>query len=356
MYFPKYQKICAGDFMDSISQVRRKLVFSSAAGLVSACAVPQSGERKPQWQAKQFHNQPAQSHQQQFLVDLWEQVKKETDGRLVVTVYPQNNNIPGSDPGALDMLQSGELEFFTLMGGILGRAVPVAEIQGLPFAFTSHAQVHQAFDGALGEYIGRECAAKGIYRFQYGLLENGFRHISAADRPVRNADDLRGLRIRVPDGNMFRDLFSSLEAQPVTVNIRDLYEALKTHRVDAQENPLVITEVNKLYEVTHYVSITNHMWSGFNLLANLKFWNQLPPDVQDVVQRNVKKYVGLQRAYTDKLNRELETTLAGRGMVFNTADAASFRKKLGGGFYQRWKNAFGSRAWSLLEEQVGRLG
>ena len=342
--------------MDPIRRVRRKLVLAGAAGLVSACAVPQSGERRPRWQARQFHNQPAQSHQQQFLVDLWEQVKKETDGRLVVTVYPQNNNIPGSDPGALDMLQSGELEFFTLMGGILGRAVPVAEIQGLPFAFTSHAQVHQAFDGALGEYIGRECAAKGIYRFQHGLLENGFRHISTADRPVRNADDLRGLRIRVPDGNMFRDLFSSLEAQPVTVNIRDLYEALKTRRVDAQENPLVITEVNKLYEVTHYVSITKHMWSGFNLLANLRFWDQLPPDVQDVVQRNVKKYVDLQRAYTDRLNRELETTLAGRGMVFNTADVASFRKKLGGGFYQRWKNEFGTRAWSLLEDQVGRLG
>jgi hypothetical protein len=75
-----------------------------------------------------------------------------------------------------------------------------------------------------------------------------------------------------------------------------------------------------------------------------------------VVQRNVKKYVGLQRAYTDRLNRELETTLAGRGMVFNTADVTTFRRKLGGGFYQHWKGEFGATAWSLLEEQVGRLG
>jgi tripartite ATP-independent transporter DctP family solute receptor len=343
--------------VDEHGRKRRELLLAgAAAGVVTACAVPSSRERAPQWQAKLFHNQPVQSHQQQFLVDLWEQVRKETDGRLAVTVYPQNNNISGSDPAALDMLQSGELEFFTLMGGILGRKVPVAEIQGLPFAFTSHAQVHRANDGALGEYLGRECRAKGIYRFQYGLLENGFRHISTVERPVRTAEDLRGVKIRVPDGNMFRDLFTSLEAQPVTVNIRELYEALKTRRVDAQENPLVITEVNKLYEVTRYVSITNHMWSGFNLLANLKFWDGLPPDVQDVVQRNVKKYVGLQRAYTDKLNRELETTLAGRGMVFNTADVTTFRRKLGGGFYQRWRSEFGATAWSLLEEQVGRLG
>jgi len=343
--------------VDEHGRKRREfLLAGAAAGVVTACAVPSTGERSPQWQARQFHNQPAQSHQQQFLVDLWEQVKKETGGRLAVTVYPQNNNISGSDPGALDMLQSGELEFFTLMGGILGRKVPVAEIQGLPFAFTSHAQVHRANDGALGEYLGRECAAKGIYRFQYGLLENGFRHISMVERPVRTADDLRGVRIRVPDGQMFRDLFASLEAQPVTVNIRDLYEALKARRVDAQENPLVITEVNKLYEVTRYVSITNHMWSGFNLLANLKFWEGLPADVQEVVQRNVKKYVAAQRAYTNDLNRQLETTLAGRGMLFNTADVTTFRRKLGGGFYQRWKGEFGPTAWSLLEDQVGSLG
>jgi TRAP-type transport system periplasmic protein len=341
--------------MDQHGSKRRRLVLAGAAGIVTACAAP-PGREQPRWQARQFHNQPAQSHQQTFLVDLWEQVRKETDGRLAVTVYPQNDNIPGSDPAALDMLQSGELEFFTLMGGILGRKVPVAEIQGLPFAFTSHEQVHRANDGALGEYLGRECAAQGIYRFQYGLLENGFRQISMVERPVRTADDLRGVRIRVPDGNMFRDLFASLDAQPVTVNIRDLYEALKTRRVDAQENPLVITEVNKLYEVTRYISVTNHMWSGFNLLANLNFWNGLPPDVQEVVLRNVRKYVAAQRAYTDSLNGELATTLTGRGMVFNTADVTTFRRKLGGGFYQRWKDQFGATAWTLLEEQVGRLG
>jgi tripartite ATP-independent transporter DctP family solute receptor len=340
--------------MDDHGRKRRRLVIAGAAGFVTACAAPT--QREPQWRARQFHNQPAQSHQQTFLVDMWEQVRKETDGRLAVTVYPQNNNIPGSDPAALDMLQSGELEFFTLMGGILGRKVPVAEIQGLPFAFTSHEQVHRVNDGALGEYIGRECAAQGIYRFQYGLLENGFRQISMVERPVRTADDLRGVKIRVPDGNMFRDLFASLDAQPVTVNIRDLYDALKTRRVDAQENPLVITEVNKLYEVTRYISVTNHMWSGFNLLANLKFWNGLPPDVQQVVLRNVKTYVAAQRDYTDKLNRELATTLTGRGLVFNNADVTTFRRKLGGGFYQRWKEQFGATAWSLLEEQVGRLG
>jgi tripartite ATP-independent transporter DctP family solute receptor len=336
-----------------MNRVRRNLVLAAGAA-AAGCAGGGSGGASVA--ARQFHNQPEQSHQHQFLSDLWAQVAKETGGRLVVSVHAQNAGIPGSDPAALEMLQKGELEFFTLMGGILGRKVPVAEIQGMPFSFTSHAQVHRANDGALGEYIGRECEAQGIFRFRHGLLENGFRQISTMERPVRSADDLRGLRVRVPDGEMFRDLFSALEARPVTVNIRELYDALKSRRVDAQENPLVITEVNRLYEVTKYVSMTNHMWSGFNLLANLKFWRSLPADVQESVERNVKKHVALQRAYTDALNRELESKLAARGLVFNQADVSTFRAKLGGGFYRRWKAQFGPAAWALLENEVGKLG
>src|SRR5437667_8764287 len=339
--------------MTEPSRRRRQLVLAAGAAALPGCA---AGTRETSWKARQFHNQPAQSHQHQFLSDLWAQVAKETGGRLQVMTYPQNNNLPGSDPAALDLLQSGEPEFFTLMGGILGRKVPVAEIQGLPFAFTSHAQVHRANDGALGEYLGRECAAKGIYRFQYGLLENGFRHISMVDKPIRTADDLRGVKMRVPDGQMFRDVFTALEAQPVTINIRELYQALKGRGVDGQENPLLILEVNKLYEVTRYVSVTNHMWSGFNLLANLRFWNALPEDIQEIVKRNVQKYVAAQRAYTDNLNRQLGEKLAARGLVFNDADVASFRAKLGGGFYQRWKNEFGAAAWAILENEVGKLG
>ena len=331
---------------------RRDVVLAGAGLALAGCATRSDVVRE----AKQFHNQPAQSHQHQFLTDLWSQVAQETGGRLRVEVFPQNNNVPGSDPQALDMLASGEIQFFTVMGGILGRKVPVAEIQGVPFAFTSHQQVHVANDGKLGEYLGRACLAAGIYRFQHGLLENGFRQISMVDKPIRTADDLRGVKMRVPDGQMFRDVFTALEAQPVTINIRELYQALKERRVDGQENPLVILEVNKLYDVTRYVSITNHMWSGFNLLANLRFWNALPEDIQEIVKRNVQKYVAMQRAYTDNLNRQLGEKLAARGLIFNDADVASFRAKLGGGFYQRWKNEFGAAAWSLLEAEVGKLG
>ena len=137
---------------------RRFLARSAALGATSLGATSVFAQPRPQWTARQFHNQPEQSHQHEFLVSLWDAVRAETNGRFACTVFAQNANIPGSDPAALKMLISGELEFFTLMGGILGKEVPVTEIQGLPFAFTSHEQVHRIMDGELGNYLRREMA------------------------------------------------------------------------------------------------------------------------------------------------------------------------------------------------------
>lgn len=338
--------------MPDTKLTRREFVVASS---IPIFAILPGRARAARWTGRQFHNQPADSHQHRFLVDLWNAVRMETNGDVEITVYPQNNNLPGSDPAALDLLREGGLEFFTLMGGIMGRVVPAAEIQGVPFAFSSYGQVHKLNDGKLGEHIGRECAAKGIHRFQYGLLENGFRQINMLDKPIRTADDLAGVRMRVPDAQIIRETFEALGAVPVTVNIADLYEALRTRRVDGQENPLVVTEVNRLYEVTRYLSITNHMWSGFNLIANMKFWRGLPAGVQAIVNRNVRKYVAQQRTYTNDLNNKLTETLSQRGMIVNAADSASFRRKLGARFYQRWRDQFGLAAWGLLEDEVGKL-
>ncbi len=338
--------------MSGMASLSRRSALAAGASF----AILPGRARAAEWDARQFHNQPEDSHQHRFLVDAWTAVREQTGGRLNVTVHARNGDVPGSDPGALAMLQSGELEFFSLMGGILGLAVPAAEIQGLPFAFANPEQAYAAADGPLGAYIGEECAARGIHRFQRGLLQNGFRHICMSAKPIQTADDLAGVRMRVPDGQMFRDLFTALDAVPVTVNIRELYGSLRDGRVDGQENPLVVTKVNRLFEVTRYLSMTGHMWSGFNELANLKFWQRLPADVQDTVTRNIEMQVTRQRTYTDQVNRDLESSLVQRGMVRNVADAGSFRRKLGSGFYAHWKGVVGQRAWALLEDQVGRVG
>lgn len=299
--------------------------------------------------ARQFHNQPVESHIHPFLVALWDQVRAETSGALDVAVHAQNAGIAGSDPAALDMLVAGEVEFITLMGGILGKVVPEAELQGVAFAFDSPAQVMGAMDGALGTYLADVARPHGIEMVAGGCFENGFRWMFSIDRPILLPRDLAGLRMRIPSGKTFEDLFRALGAVPVVVNIRELYDALATRRVDAQENAPVVVEVNRLYEVSTHASVTDHQWSGFNQLAHLGFWRRLPEAMRDIVRRATARQVALQRAHADAINRRLAHDFPQRGMQVHRVERDAFRQALAdAGFFRDWRDRLGPVAWGQL--------
>jgi tripartite ATP-independent transporter DctP family solute receptor len=307
--------------------------------------------RAAEFSFTQYHNQTAASALHMRLVQMWDAIAKESGGRVAATVFPQNNNIQGSDPAALKALVAGDIQFFTLMGGILGTIMPPAEVQQVPFAFKSAAHAHRAMDGPLGAYLIDEMAAKGIHGFRVGAFDNGMREITSHKR-ITAPGDLAGLKMRVPAGQLVADTFKAFGCEPVIINSDSIYAALKDGRADAQENPLTLADQFKLYEAVKYVAMTDHMWSGFNLLGHLPTWQKLPPNLQAVVDRNVAKHVRLQRQDQIGANARLRTELAKRGLEFNTPDSAPFKKQLAG-VYATWNEKLGSKCWKLLEESTG---
>jgi len=336
-----------------MSLSRRQLMLGTASA-IGSITISSVSRVRSQVHYRQFHNQPADSTLHRSLIALWSSVKRESNDKFIVETFALNHKIPGSDPQALDMLLSGNLEFFTIMGGILGNVVPVAEIQGLPFVFSNSQQVFAAFDGVLGNYLQKEIADKGIYAFSRGCFDNGFRQISNRTQPIQTAQDMVGLKIRVPQSPIFIDFFQSLQAETHTFNALDIYDAIKSGKVDAEENPLTVIEGFKLYQVQKYISLTNHMWSGFNLISNLKFWNKIPTDIQDIIQRNVVKYVSYQRQQQRIFDQSLTKKLKHQGLYFNQVDVKSFHNELVP-FYTSWREHFGLTAWNMLESYVGEI-
>ena len=340
----------------TIKPISRRSFALGAGAVAAASVVPGRRARAAApIELRQFHNQAPDSPLHKRLSEMWAAVERETGGKVKVRVFPENDHVPGSDPKAFEMLRSGALEFFTLMGGLISEAVPVADIQGIPFSFRDRTQVYAALDGDLGDLVRAECMAKGIYAVPGGCFENGFRQITSRNAPVREAADLKGVKIRIPAGALFEDLFKTLGAEPIAINSIDIHDALKSGRVDAQENPLYLVESFKIYEYQRYVSLTSHMWSGFNLIANLEHWRSLPEDVRASVARNAPKFVKLQREDNTAANLAMEEGLKKRGMEVVEPDKASFRPPLAD-FYRRWKERVGGKAWAILENHVGRLG
>jgi len=336
------------------SRVSRRAVIAGAT-LAGSAAIVTKPLRAAEYKFTQYHNQAATGTLHKNLVAMWSAVQAETNGRVETEVLAENNKLAGGDPVALKKLIAGEIQFFTLMGGIIGTVVPVAEAQQVPFAFKSAADAHRAIDGPLGRYIGEEMAAKGMYLFPVAGFDNGMRQVATIPRPIATPDDFAGMKIRVPPGQMIFDTFQAFGAQPVTTPANEIYSALKSGRVEAQENPLAILEGFRLYELVKYVSLTSHMWSGFNLMSHLATWQGLPPDIQSVIERSATKYVRQQRLDQAKLNADLRNDFVARGLIFNDIDQGAFRTRLPA-VYAKWKGQLGSKCWALIEEAAGPLG
>ena len=281
---------------------------------------------------------------------IFDEIKQQTGGRLEIGVFP--NNILGGASAVFTQVRSGAVQFMMALDGIVASVAPVAAIPGVGFAFKDTQQAFAAFDGPLGAYVNKEILAKGLYCFDRPFL-NGMRQITSSVKPIADVADVEGLKIRTPPNKLAVDLFRTLGASPPPMNFTELYTALQSHIVDAQENPVAIIEVARLYEVQKFLSVTNHMWSAEFLIGNADAWAALPTDIQEICRTGFAKYLMLERNDVAKLNDTLTEQLGKQGMAVNTiADPAAFRAKLAP-FYARWKAEFGTTAWDLLESGSG---
>lgn len=276
-----------------------------------------------------------------------------TGGRVEINIF--HNSQLGSDTDTLSQLRSGAVELFTLSGLILSTLVPVAAINGIGFAFKSYDQVWPAMDGKLGALVRGEIAKRGLYAFER-QWDNGYRQITSSSKPIHTPEDLKGFKIRVPVSPLWTGLFSAFGCSPTSINFSEVYSALQTRIVDGQENPLATIDAGKLYEVQKYLSVTNHMWDGFWLLANKRAFDALSVGDRQVVERELNAAALLERADVAALNAGLKGKLTKSGMEFIDTDPTAFRAALRqAGFYGEWRGKFGDEAWRTLEDAVGGL-
>jgi TRAP-type transport system periplasmic protein len=280
-------------------------------------------------------------------------IRHETNGRLDIQLFPSNQL--GGDTDMLSQLRSGGIEFFSMSGLILSTLIPHASLSGVGFAFPDYASVWRAMDGNVGAYV-REQIGKANLVVMDKMWDNGFRQITTSNRPINTPDDLRGLKIRVPVSPMWTSMFKAFDSAPTSLNSSEMYTALQTKVVDAQENPISIISLFKLSEVQKYCSMTNHMWDGFWFLGNKRAWERLPVPIREIAAKHLNAAAMAQRTDMETLNSTLQKEIAAKGMVFNAPNTTLFRDKLrSAGFYAEWKNKFGQEAWDILERSTGKL-
>ena len=335
------------------SFIARRALLGSAVALGAATALSRAA-RSAEFEYKMGHSSPESHPFHKRLLEVSERIARESDGQMTLSIFA--NSQLGGDNDLLSQARSGAVEFCQPAGLILASILPLTAINGMGFAFADYAQVWPAMDGELGRYVRAQISAKTGLVPMERIWNLGFRQITTSSKPVKNAADLDGMKLRVPGAPALVSLFKAFGAYPVSMQFGEVYTSLQTRVVDGEENPLSVIEAGKFYEVQKYCAITNHVWDGYWICANQRAWDRLPANLKDIVARSFNAGALGECDDLVKLDATLQGQLEAKGLVFNKVDTASFRERLhAAGFYKEWREKIGEEAWSLLEAQVGKL-
>lgn len=252
---------------------------------------------------------------------------KKSNGRIKITVYSAAQL--GSDQQMQAALRGGTQEFTVPSTATLANLVKEFGVIGLPFSFASEKQADAVLDGPFGQSLLARLPEKDLIGL--GFWENGFRNFTNSKRPITKADDLAGLKVRTMQNNLYIDLFNGLGANAVPMPVNELFTALETRAVDAQENPFTVVHAQKFYDVQKYLSTTGHAYDALVLIAGKKFWDGLKPEDRTLLQAAAREATLFQRQTSRELNTRMRGELVKLGMQVNDvsdAERQRMREKL----------------------------
>ena len=210
-----------------------------------------------------------------------ELVEQRSAGRVQVAIYA-NSSLYG-DADEMQALQMGAVDMLAPSLSKFGRiGFPEFEIFSLPFLFENEAQIRRVCEGTLGQ---RMLATLGRQRLVgLGFLDNGFKHMSA-NKALLTPQDYLGLRMRVQDSRVIAHQMRALGAQPVNLSFGETRRALATGVVDGTENPISNFWTQRMHEVQTDLTLTNHGYLGYAVVAQRDFWASLPKQERALVQQ-----------------------------------------------------------------------
>ena len=195
-----------------------------------------------------------------------------------------------------------------------------------PFLFKDYDHAHRVIDSFVMNWMNKGLAqydAVGLSMFDYG-----FRQVTTQDIVVNTAEDLKGVKIRVPPSTGLMAAFDALGANTQKIAYSELYTSLKQGVIDGEENPVFTIRADSLFETQNQLALTNHYFDCQVLLINKTIFESLPADVQKIIQEEAIKAQNLTRKKISSEEGSVIEDLKSKGMNVTTPDRDSFVKKM----------------------------
>ncbi len=219
------------------------------------------------------------------------EVARLTNNQLQVDVFPAMQL--GGAKENVDAVRSGTLALTWVGAAFLSRIAPELEAVSLPFVFSNRQSAFRVIDGPVGDAIDKKLGDKGFVSL--GWMELGMRNVTNSRGPIKSMADLKGLKIRLQPNETHLATFRALGANPVAMDVKELYSALEQRVVDAQENPYTVISAARYSEVQKQLSNSGHFFDLSAVVASKKAFEQLKPESQTAIREAMTSTIAFQR-------------------------------------------------------------
>ena len=251
-----------------------------------------------------------------------EQFKKDvetaTKGKVIIETFPAMQL--GGAQENVTQVRAGTIMMTWVGMAFLSRTVPELEAVSLPFLFPTREVAYKVMDGSIGTLIDQKMADKGFIAL--GFMELGPRQVTNSVRPIKTMADLKGLKIRLQPNETHLATFRALGANPIAMDIREVYSAMEQKVIDGHENPYALIIDSRFYEVQKYVSNTSHFFDFIAVVANRKKFEALPAEYQQAIKAAMQKAVASQRIAAAKADTTALAELQKKGMQYDAMPPA----------------------------------
>lgn len=297
---------------------------------------------------KMGHTGAPNHHYQHIAEQYAAEVLEATKGAVKIEVFPSDQL--GNQMEATEGVMFGTHDMVLTSDMVLSNWVPEFGILNLPFLFKNNEHMRKVLDGEIGQKFASLVEPTGATLI--GWWDNGFRHVTNSKVEIKTPADLVGLKIRVPEGEIYLDTFQALGALPTVISFGELYSALQLKTVDGQENPPAHIITQKFYEVQKYVSRTNHIHSCSPLLINTGKLMAIPEEYRQTFIDVTMKYGAIHTNYVAELEVGQWKEVADHGMVVTDVDPEPFVKAVQP-VYEKAKAKFGAELIDAIIKASG---
>lgn len=290
--------------------------------------------------------------------DLWQlgaekfadRVSELSNGDMRVDIYP--NSTLGGDRDMAEGLMMGTVDI-ALIAGVLSNFDDSVSILEIPYLFRNEDEFKKVIYGDIGQEIANHVlSTTGIRILDY--WERGPRLITS-NKPINSVEDMKGLKIRIPEISAMEQVFSAWGAAATTMSWSEVYPSLQQGVIEAQENPIPFFYSGSIYEVNKYIAKTNHKYEYVTMAMSDAVYSKLTKKQQDIIMQAAKEATQYENEQTAKVTAEdLKDMVDHHGVIVTEPDTSGFIK-IADEVAPKYAQSIGQQdLYNKIEKELGR--